>query len=248
LRLTADLNRLTDDHDDPVGYLGRAHPLVRRAIEHVRHVALGQTDGLDRRVSAARSPDGKPALLFTFLGRVNSQAGRELERVLAVRVTRDMQAQVITEGTAWLPQATEGVATKGLWEREFKEWGKSAQTVAETAARQAFDEMAADFIARHRQRIERRELDTWLEQRASEIVAESEQALPLFQNVVGITQTPVERLTDFIAQTGNGGRERSEAQTVMKIFLERRNALDNRLELVKAVLSFLGMMMFHGNS
>jgi hypothetical protein len=35
-----------------VGFLGRAHPLVRRALERVRHLSYGGAAGLDPRVSA----------------------------------------------------------------------------------------------------------------------------------------------------------------------------------------------------
>ncbi|MBK8138302.1 MAG: hypothetical protein IPK52_21225 [Chloroflexi bacterium] len=66
LAVTDDLNIVADANQNPVGFLGRAHPVVRRAIEHVRHQALGQESGLDRRVSAARAADGRQALVFTF--------------------------------------------------------------------------------------------------------------------------------------------------------------------------------------
>jgi ERCC4-related helicase len=247
LRLTTDLNRLTDDKDQPVGYLGRAHPLVRRSIEQVRHLSLGQRDGYDVRVSAAKSHDGQPALLFTFLGRVQSQAGRELERVIAVRVTQGLQAEVITEGTAWLPKPQDGVATKGLWEREFKSWGKQAQAAAEAAAQKAFDEIAADFMAKHQQQVEqeRRELDEWLAQRVDEVVGRSEQALPLFQGLAEKRQAPLERLTEFLASTNPSSRERSEAGLVRKLYEQRADLL-NRLVVSSAqnVLALAALMQF----
>jgi hypothetical protein len=226
LRLTTDLNRLTDDKDQPVGYLGRAHPLVRRSIEQVRHLSLGQRDGYDVRVSAAKSPDGKPALLFTFLGRVQSQAGRELERVIAVRVTKDLQVEVMTDGTSWLPRPQDGVATKGLWERDFKSWGGQAQAMAEAAAQKAFDEIAADFMTRHQQQIEqeRRELDAWLAQRVDEIVGQRETALPLFHGLSD-TKAPLERLIDFAVQAPKSNRERSEAETVQNMFVVREKRI-----------------------
>lgn len=245
LRLTTDMTRLTDDHDEPVGYLGRAHPLVRQAIEHVRHVVLGQSDGLDRRVSAAHSADGQPALLFTFLGRVQSQAGRELERVLAVRVTQDMQAQVITEGAAWLPQTTEGSATKGLWERQFKDWGEQAQTMAEAAAQHAFDEIAADFVARYKQQIEQewRDLDAWLDQRVNDIVGRGEAVLPLFQDTSGINQTALERLTEFIAQSGRTSREKLEAESAKSLFERRAAELAKKADLSQRSIVLLAALM-----
>src|SRR5262249_14176714 len=67
MRITNDLTVLATDKNEPVGFLGRAHPLVQRAIERVRHLALGQKQGIDRRVSAAFAQDGRPALVLTFL-------------------------------------------------------------------------------------------------------------------------------------------------------------------------------------
>lgn len=245
LRLTTDLNRLTDDADQPVGYLGRAHPLVRRAIEHVRHLSLGQRDGYDVRVSAAKSADGQPALLFTFLGRVQSQAGRELERVLAVRVTQDLQAEVMTEGLQWLPKPEDGVATKGLWEREFKGWGEQAQAVAEAAAQKAFDEIAADFMAKHQKQIEqeRRELDAWLAQRVEEIVGRSEQALPLFQGLSETRQTPQARLSEFVAQAGKTSQQRNEAELVQRLYEQRAQAAFSHSMIMQSPLTLLGLVM-----
>jgi superfamily II DNA or RNA helicase len=245
LRLTTDLNRLTDDADQPVGYLGRAHPLVRRSIEHVRHLSLGQRDGYDVRVSAAKSPDGKPALVFTFLGRVQSQAGRELERVLAVRVTQDLQTEVMIEGLKWLPKPEDGVATKGLWEREFKSWGEQAQTVAEAAAHKAFDEIAADFMAKHQQQIdqERRELSEWLAQRVDEIVGRSEQALPLFQGLSDASLMPIERLTEFVTQAGRTSQQRNEAELIKSLYEQRAAAAFSHSVIIQSPLALLGLVM-----
>jgi hypothetical protein len=245
LRLTTDLNRLTDDKDEPIGFLGRAHPLVRRSIEHVRHLALGQTNGLDRRVSAARSQDGKPALLFTFLGWVQSQAGREFERVLSVRVTQDLQAKVFFESDDWLPQSTDGIATKNLWEREFNIWGGQAKQVAEQTAQKMFDNIAADFFARHKQQIEQeqRELDEWLAQRVNDIVGKREEAMPLFQGVANVTQSPMGRLDEFIALAGRTRRERSEAETIQTQYTTRKNELSSRLAIRPNEVITLGLLL-----
>jgi superfamily II DNA or RNA helicase len=245
LRLTTDLNRLTDDKDQPVGYLGRAHPLVRRSIEHVRHLSLGQRDGYDVRVSAAKSPDGKSALLFTFLGRMQSQAGRELERVIAVRVKKDMQAEVMTEGAQWLPKPEDGVATRGLWEREFKSWGEQAQAVAEATAKQTFDEIAADFMARHQQQIEqeRRELDEWLAQRADEIIGKGQTMLPLFQGLSETNPASLKRMTEFIAQVQRTSKERGEANSVLNLFNMRATKLQSHAVIASQQITPLGQIM-----
>ena len=88
---------------------------------------------------------------------------------------------------------------------------------------EAFDEIAADFIAKHQQQIEqeRRELDGWLAQRVDEIVGRSEQALPLFQELTEKSQTPLERLTEFVAQAGKTSRERNEAESILRLYRSR---------------------------
>src|SRR5262249_50794052 len=41
LRLTTQIDLVRDEQERPVGYLGRAHPLVRRALDRVRHLSFG---------------------------------------------------------------------------------------------------------------------------------------------------------------------------------------------------------------
>ena len=86
-RLTANLEITQDAQKREVGFLGRAHPLVRRALDRVRHLSLGGTAAsLDQRISAVVGDVPEPTLLFTFLGRIHSRAGREFEQVLAILV------------------------------------------------------------------------------------------------------------------------------------------------------------------
>ena len=55
-RLTTDLEVIRDEHDWSVGYLGRAHPLVRRALDRVRHLSFGGAAERLPRGGAARTP------------------------------------------------------------------------------------------------------------------------------------------------------------------------------------------------
>ena len=41
VRLTTKLEITTDEDENPVGFLGRAHPLVRRALDRVRNLSFG---------------------------------------------------------------------------------------------------------------------------------------------------------------------------------------------------------------
>src|SRR5262249_55570276 len=88
IRLTTDIEQTRDANGRALGYLGRAHPLVHRALERVRRFSTGGESGMqDPRVSAVSAPVGKPELLMTYVGRISSSAGRALEQVIAVRVS-----------------------------------------------------------------------------------------------------------------------------------------------------------------
>jgi len=87
IRLTTNLEVTKDSQDRTVGFLGRAHPLVRWALERVRNLSYGSSaqPGLDPRVSAAKADVKQPTLLYTYLARISSKVGRELEQVIAVK-------------------------------------------------------------------------------------------------------------------------------------------------------------------
>jgi superfamily II DNA or RNA helicase len=95
-RLTTNIDVLSDSAERPVGFVGRGHPLVRMALDRVRNLSFGGAAqrNQDIRVSAVSGSVAEPALLYTFVGRVISDAGREFERVLAVMVTQKGEPQV----------------------------------------------------------------------------------------------------------------------------------------------------------
>lgn len=107
VRLTTDIEVISDANRNPVAFLGRAHPLVRRALDRVRSITYGSgADALqDHRVSAVQRAVPAPELLFTFLARVASRAGRELERVIGVRLLQAGQPQVLLDASQWTEMA-----------------------------------------------------------------------------------------------------------------------------------------------
>ena len=135
---------------------------------------LGQHQGVDRRVSAAYALDGRPALIATFLGRRAGRAGREMERVLAVRVDADGRTTVVAESRDWLPAIEDGAPTRAAWETHFAAWGNPAIAAAAAAARTAFGVIADEFARDHARILnqERKRLDDWLKGRADEICGE----------------------------------------------------------------------------
>lgn len=246
LVVTSDLDRMVGDDDEPVGFLGRAHPVVRRAIDHVRHQALGQEAGLDRRVSAARATDGRKALIFTFLGRVNSRIGREFERVLAVKVGDDMTAEVLNAPHEWLPTIDDGIATLNLWDHQFAGWGERAWEIAQTAATEAFEGIAADFSGSYRRRFEDEQLalERWYAERVDVLAAPTEpESLPLFEGLKDPQAAPFERLEAFIQGQDPNSRGRLEALALQDFYRRRSDRIQNQLALTNAGTSLLGMLM-----
>lgn len=241
LRLTTDIDRLLDNNEESIGYLGRAHPFVRRAIEKVRHQSLGQSSGLDRRVSAVKSRDGKKALLFTFLGRLDSKTGREFERLISVKVGDNLNVEAFQDAS-WVPNISEGIATRGLWEKEFQSWADKAQEIAFAEAQKLFTDQADIAVTRLKEQLEheRRDLEEWFDRRVHDLLGREEQAMPLFQ-IVSSSKSPIERLREFIALSK--GRERSEAETLLTLFEYRMENLQNRIGLLNPTVSRLGLLM-----
>lgn len=246
LVLTDDVNRLTDDNNEPVGFLGRAHPLVRRSIERVRHQALGQELGLDRRVSAVKSSDGQKALLFTFLGRVNSRIGREYERVIAVKIYENMKTEVLTEPAEWMPEYNDAIATHKLWENKFEAWGEDAYAVAEEAAEATFNELITSFTATYNRRFEDEQLalERWFAERVDQLATPAEvDSLPLFEGLKDPKKSPFERLDEFIRQHDPGSRERLEALALQDFYERRYRRIEEHTQLERAAISTLGLLM-----
>src|SRR5262249_22645374 len=157
-------------------------------------------------VSAAYAPDGRPALIATFLGRRPSRAGRELERVEAVRVDLDGRTTVVSESKDWLPAVEIGAPTRAAWETHFAAWGTAALAAATEAARLAFGAIAEDFARDHVRilSLERKRLDDWLKARADEICGKPlDQGPTLFDRDeepdTVAPRSPIERLNAFVA-------------------------------------------------
>lgn len=241
LRLTTNMDCLLDDEEVPIGFLGRAHPLVKCAIEMVRHQSLGGAIGLDRRVSAVKSTDGKKALIFTFLGRLDSKAGREFERLISIKIEDNLSAEVYQD-SSWVPNVNDGIATRGLWEKEFQSWAGKAQEIAIAEAEKLFMDLSASAGTRLIEQLEqeRRDLEEWFERRVRDLLGREEQTMPLFQGV-SASKLPLERLREFIALSK--AREKSEAETLLTLFETRISDLGNRLDLLAPVISRLGMLM-----
>jgi hypothetical protein len=264
-RLTTRVDVTRDSQGHPVGFLGRAHPLIRRALDRVRNLSFGTgvSVGQDARVSAVAADVPQPTLLYTFLGRVSSQAGREFERVLAVQVTEAGDPVAHLEAQAWLPLAdpSRAIRTAGVWERSFARWADQAQSRVREAAARSFAGPARAFVDLRRQALyaEQEDLHQWFAQRVRDITGDempSPQQPDLFTVATAAEAAeeysasswaaltdPVERLAAFATESSQHPAKRSEADGVLRLYRQRRAALEARLELGEPDVTPLGVLM-----
>ncbi|MFY0576334.1 hypothetical protein ACN28S_19990 [Cystobacter fuscus] len=244
LLLSTDLEQQRDGEGRHVGYLGRAHPLVRRALDRVRNLQLGAGGGtLDRRVSAVRGDGSEPEVLLTFLGRVESGTGPELERVLAVQLGREGEPVVMASAADWerFVSTERGMPTAGQWERHFQDWAPRRQEDARTAALSLFEALTHVHAERHAEALatERLQLEQWLRAR-TEALCGSRRAVQaqLFEQTGGqdlerwrMMENDTERLAAFATDAGQPIRARREAEGVLELYRRRTNELDRRGQL-----------------
>lgn len=264
VRLTADLEVIRDERDSPVGYLGRAHPLVRRALDRVRHLSFGGAAGagLDPRVSAVEADVTEPTVLFTFLGRLSSRSGREIERVLAVSVTAAGTPTLHDTPERWssLADPSRAIRTTEVWSRHFVGWWRDAAGRARQCAESGFGPVAGAFAREWRSMIEgeRARQHEWLRERADEIIgapAVTPAQAGLFDEpsqeptandtrpAWGVVTDPGERLARFAGDRTQSSARRGEAESVLRIHRQRLAALDARLALGELELLPLGALM-----
>lgn len=250
LRFTTDPKLTRDSEGRPLGFLGRAHPVVRRALDRVRNVPLGDPSAiLDRRVTVVKG-DG-PAIVYTFLCTVRSEAGREFERVVAVRVRPDGDTTAWVNPVDWLSLATKERQTPsaGVWEKHFASWSAAREELARQAATPAFEAVAEQFLAGMTQEVaqERLELERWVAARALELCGERaaqltlgmDAGLPKWKTEVG----PIERLSAFSADVMEPPSKRQEAAGVVSLHRTRMQLLDRRAHTMIMPPFTLGMLL-----
>ncbi|CDH44781.1 helicase-related protein [Candidatus Contendibacter odensensis] len=253
LRITLDPRQFSDRQQRPLGFLGRAHPLVQRAIERVRNVQFaGSRGALEQRVSAARIDAGEPALLWTFLCTVQSGVGREYERVLAVRVNATGEPQAILEPGAWeaLTTPDRAIPTADVWERWFAAWGWARQDAATEAAAHAFQALVADFGNTLTAALDsqQHELAQWLTQRTTALcgIPEARQT-DLFINgsapPTAAPTDPVARLRAFSADLHHSPAHRREADGVLRLYDRRLTDIAARRRYAVHPPFLLGLLM-----
>ncbi|MGC8863221.1 MAG: helicase-related protein [Armatimonadota bacterium] len=257
LLLSNDPNVIEDSDGKQVGYLGRAHPLVQKAIDRVRGIGFGRSTGQDRRVSAAATDADRPQLLCTFLGRVTSKSGREYEQVIAVKVDAAGNVETCLTPKDWLePLKGRAINTRDVWKDHFADWGETAQQTAIQAARDAFASIGTDFIKKRRSELEaeERQHKEWLREMADQLIGKAEtarmQSLFDADSVVEpsasawkIVSDPMERLASFATDKTNPRERRNQAETILRAYERRMKDLSERVELSQPEVVPLGLLM-----
>lgn len=254
LRITTDPGRLRDKEKRRLGYLGRAHPVVRRALDRVRNIRYGEKDAfIDRRVSAIQMDIEQPALVCTFLGIVESNRGHEFERVLAVQVNAMGAVELFEEPEQWLSLLELGrtISTRGLWDRHFTNWGDNARATALDRARVAFSHISTPQISEHQLLLgaEKAELDSWLSARADDLcglvqLVQSDlfsdaSMPPTWRTEADATS----RLASFAIDTVNSPASRREADGVLLLYKKRAHELESRAQTHVLEPQPLGLLM-----
>jgi superfamily II DNA or RNA helicase len=268
LRLTNNLDILRDAQNRPVGFLGRAHPLVRRALDRVRNLSFGSSGGYqDPRVSAIKANVESPTLLFTFLARLASGVGPEFERVLAVRIegassqgADALKTEFFAESEQWLALADrkKAIKTTDVWATYFESWWSTALQQAEAVAEAGFGPLMTGFVEERQRELrqERRQQQEWLETRVAEITGAPTDAavqIGLFDQSTtdgelassrwaGLTD-PIERLSAFATDSSQSIRARNEADGVLRIYQQRAADLDARLAFKNPDITIIGALM-----
>lgn len=253
LRVTKDRRQFLDAEKRPLAFLGRAHPVVRTALDRVRNQQFGAGNApLDRRVTAAQGDKAQPELLLTYLGVVTSAAGSEYERVLAVRLGKTGDPTILEDISLWRDLMTDdrAVAPKGIWSKHFASWGPGRIEAGRAAGQAAFDRLAAavrkDLEAALQQ--DRDSLSQWLRVRADAICGAAAAAQGNLFGAASLPEwktaaPPLKRLAALAADGSVPAADRREAGVVLSLHEARTKYLDRRGEVKVQPVAPLGLLM-----
>jgi hypothetical protein len=229
--------------------IGRAHPLIGRAIGRVRQA--------EPVVSAARiAMTDPPALLLTYAADLHGSAGLLWQRVLAVRLLRRGPPEVLPDPADWLSLATNdpdqgGTADPMLWRRRFAGWAETRLPEAEASVRALAARLAAAFRAEAADRAARETADLaiWLRQRADALCGRAEpRTADLFGSAPPVpdwraTAEPEQRLGLYAADPATTPEGRRNANGLLGVLHDRRTRSQSRQAPSDPVLRPIGVLM-----
>lgn len=244
VRVTRDHSRFQDDAGS-LAFLGRAHPLVQRAVRRA-HVLADSAGVVDGRVAVGRSA-GEPALLFTFLVELRSARQLELQQVLAVRATAGEVVEELSAPSDWIRTAEATVTN--VWPM-FLTWGPRQQKRSAALARKIMQTVVSRFNAEHRLRIDGAEatLRHWASLRATEICGPPDApSLDLFRGTVQpawrTAAPPRERLAALAGDGAASPGLKREAASVLALVERQARELEQRRALHAPAIQPLGLLL-----
>ena len=255
LRITRDRDRLRDSQGESLAFLGRAHPLVRRAVARMRRNDITEsTRAYDCRVSAARADRGAPlAVVLSFAIEIASARRVELQRIVAVLLPISGSPKELAEPESWLRLAAidRAVPVEGLWQRRFASWVPRRLPEGEKIAASVMHLAATEFAGTQRDGAEREaaELQHWLRLRANDLCGAH---VPHMADLFGAGPTvpgwksssaPLDRLAAFAADADNPAARRREANSVVALFQRRVEERESRTVSSPPRLRPVGMLM-----
>ena len=246
LRLTDDEYMFRDSNGYSLAYLGRAHPVVRRACTSAQR---GYWGGCDRRVSVAAAVTDAPAMLLTYAAELRSRLRCEFRWVLAVLLPASGPAVEIADPQEWLHWPAP--CPDAGWPDKCVRRLLKRLPVAVIAANTAMHREAERLTAAH-QRIYQREteqLAAWLRRRAEDICgAFVPRTTDLFGDVPAGPDwqqctAPLDRLAGFAADPDRPAASRRQAARVVASFKDQSDELEAYGCLSPPALNPLGMLM-----
>ncbi len=251
LRFTRNRSRLRDRAGRSLAFLGRAHPVVRKAISRMQRLDVA---ACDCRVSAARWDEGTALALVLFFGVTLRSAVRvEFQRMIGVLVAEHGNPIAFEGPSQWghLAAPDRALSTSGLWCRLFAHWAPARQAESEAVAATAVQCEVARVSVERKQQTERdvSDLQHWLHHRANDICGTF---VPNTGDLFGAVaqgpswsfiSAPLDRLAAFATDGGNPPTQRRAANSTVELYQRRGKEQEARMLSVPATLRPIGMLM-----
>lgn len=255
IRITTDIDVFQDKDENTVGFLGRSHPLVKRALDRVRNITFGNSLQ-DHRATAIRDDCDSPWALFTFLGSVVTKKTKLFEKVIAIKIDQKGIIEKFSSASEWsrFTNSERAINPKDIWKKFFQLWGEEAEGKVLKLAHEAFTPIFEKYIAAKKEELEleRNRIDEWFALRVKEITGTSQEAVQydLFdaQNKQETPSwskftDPVERISAFAKDKRNLRSKCSEAETLLRLYQSRVKDIEELLSFESTIVRPLGILM-----
>jgi superfamily II DNA or RNA helicase len=224
----------------PVGFIGLAHPLTRRAIGRMQ-VASG--DGVDVRVAPA-GPVESTGVLLTYVAEIRSARAVELRKIIALRVKAANEVFEVTgqDWWAWVERLQPRELPAGL-EARLVRWQEAGSKVA----KRILAREAERFRVNHAERVKgwRGTLERWVAVRASAVCgAEATAIADLFEPAAQDRgMNAWDKLARAAGDQALEASRRRDAAWVVQVAEERRELIEQRATLAQPQLVTAGMLV-----